>query len=297
MSVKSLGWMAMTMVLVAGWSVTQGEVPSSLRDMADTELEFARTAKAKGIRDSFLDFFAPDAIAFTPDVTSARDRLLKQESTPFSVNELLWEPRTGDVASSGEIGWLTGPSTFIDHASTDQSAHYGNYLSVWRKQPDGRWRVFIDVGASIPSEAEFAPGFTRMALPSRYGGQEDKTSAGRSLIEADRQLNARIASAGAPAAYAEVVVAGSRLHRPGSSPSVGPAAIGAWMEKNGAGLSTASTSGEASASGDLGYTYGKFEVKKTPPESGAYVRIWSRDAAGRWLLVADVIQPVRRPPA
>src|SRR6478672_5127764 len=225
---RSLGCMATAIVLVAGWSSAQDAVPATLRDMADTEREFARTARVKGIRDSFLDFFAADSIAFTPDVTSARDRLLKQEATPFSVNELLWEPRTGDVASSGEIGWLTGTSTFIDHASKDRSPHYGNYLSVWRQQSDGRWRVFIDVGTSIPSEASFAPGFTRMALPSRYAGQEDKTAAGRSLIEADRELNARIASGGAPAAYAEVVVAGSRLHRPGASPSVGPTAIAAW---------------------------------------------------------------------
>ena len=125
----------------------------------------------KGIRDSFLEFFAPDAIALTPDPVSARERLLAQEPTPFSVDELLWEPRTGDVAASGDIGWLTGPSTFINHSGADQTPRYGNYLSVWRKQPDGRWRVFIDVGTGLPAAATFAPGFTRTPLASRYVGQ------------------------------------------------------------------------------------------------------------------------------
>jgi len=276
---------------------TLDAIPPSLAAMADTEREFARTAKVKGIRDSFLEFFADDSIAFTPDVTSARERLLKQESMPFSVNELLWEPRTGDVAASGELGWLTGTSTFIDHSAKDPSPHYGNYLSVWRKQADGRWRVFIDVGTSLPSEAVFAPGFTRMPMPSRYAGKEDKATAGRNLLEADRRLNARLQADGAAAAYADVVVAGSRLHRPGGLPSVGPDAIAAWLKQHGAGFAAASTSAEAAASADFGYSYGKYEVKGERPESGAYVRLWGRDASGQWRLIADVTQPTRRPPA
>src|SRR6476646_4917325 len=203
---RSLGCMATAMVLVAGWSVAQDAVPSTLRDMADTEREFARTARVKGIRDSFLDFFAADSIAFTPDVTSARDRLLKQEATPFSVNELLWEPRTGDVAASGEIGWLTGPSTFIDHSTPDATPRYGNYLSVWRRQADGRWRVFIDVGTGLRAEATFAPGFTRMPFGARYTGKDGKAADEKSLLEADRGLNARAAQDGAARAYADQVV-------------------------------------------------------------------------------------------
>ena len=66
--------------------------------MADTERAFAKAATVKGWRDAFLDFFADDAIAFTPDVVPAKDGLRKQPSTPFSEAELVWEPRTGDVA-------------------------------------------------------------------------------------------------------------------------------------------------------------------------------------------------------
>ena len=103
------GWCAvMTLVpsaAVAG-PAAQDTVPPALLAMAETEREFARAAKVKGIRDSFLEFFAADSIAFTPDAVPARARLLEQTSTPFAVKELLWEPRTGDVAASGELGWL-----------------------------------------------------------------------------------------------------------------------------------------------------------------------------------------------
>jgi ketosteroid isomerase-like protein len=273
-------------------SVTaQDSIPPALQAMADTEREFATTARSKGIRDSFLEFFADDSIAFTPDPVPARERLLKQTPTPFSVNELLWEPRTGDVAASGEIGWLTGPSTFIDHSKPEATPRYGNYLSVWRKQPDGRWRVFIDVGTSLKAEAAFAPGFTRMPFAARYAGQEGKAASEKSLLEADRELDARISKEGAARAYADYTVGGTRLHRPGGPPSIGPQAITSWLEANAGDLTATSTAAECSAAGDLGYSYGKYDLKTPRVEAGAYVRVWTRDAGGRWFIVADVLQP------
>ena len=285
-----IGFLAMAWVLTR-MATAQDAAPAALIAMAETEREFARTARVKGVRDAFLDFFAADSIALTPDPVSARERLLKQEVTPFAVDELLWEPRAGDVAESGELGWLTGPSTYINHSGTDQAPRYGNYLSVWRKQADGKWRVFIDVGTGLPSEATFAPGFTRTPPGARYAGTEGKAAASASLLEADRRLNAQLAGDGAVKAYAGVVTAATRLHRPGGLPSVGPAAIANWLAANGAGLSAVSTTAESAASGDLGYSYGKYEAAAPKPQSGAYVRIWSRDAMGRWLVAADVTQP------
>ena len=51
----------------------QPDIPPALAAMADAEREFARTATIKGWRDAFLDFFADDAIAFTPEVRWRRN--------------------------------------------------------------------------------------------------------------------------------------------------------------------------------------------------------------------------------
>ena len=153
----------------------QLSIPPELEAMAATEREFAKAATAKGWRDAFLEFFADDAIAFTPDVVPAKDRLRKQPSTPFSEFELVWEPRTGDVSASGDLGWLTGPSTSINHKANpkapDAGPRHGCYLSVWRRQPDGRWRVIVDVGVDAPTPVAFPGGFTRSTIPTRFAGQ------------------------------------------------------------------------------------------------------------------------------
>jgi ketosteroid isomerase-like protein len=291
--IRYVTWAGSVMALVTGLLTAQA-IPPALVAMADTEREFARTATVKGWRDAFLDFFADDAIALTPEPTSAKDRLRKQPSTPSSELELVWEPRLGDVAASGDLGWLTGPSTSINHKATEKKPGHGCYLSIWRRQPDGIWRVFIDVGVGAPEPVPFAPGFTRMAVSERYLGKESKGSAGKSLATADRDLNARMATEGPARAFTSRLTPASRLHRPGFVPIVGTDAITAWMNAYASTGTATEGAAEAAAAGDFGYSYGRFDVKTPKPLSGAYVRIWNRDEAGRWWLMVDVAQPVRQ---
>ncbi len=268
----------------------QSSVPHDLGTLADTERAFAQAATQKGIRDSFLEYFADDAVAFNPAPISAKERLRSRPSRPFSEYELVWEPRTGDIAASGELGWLTGPSTFIDHTTPGAKPQHGNYLSVWRRQADGTWRVFVDIGSEPPQPVPFEPGFTRFPFPTRYGGGENQTAAAAALLRADKALNVQIAAAGSAKAYEEVTTSASRLHRSGFMPPIGTAAIGSWMMENAPAMTASTGAADAARSGDLGYSYGTYNVHAAQPQHGAYVRVWQRDAAGKWLVVADVVQ-------
>ena len=271
----------------AAFVTAQADIPPALQAMADTERAFAQACTQKGIRDSFLEYFAADSIAFNPAPLSAVERLRQRPARPFSEFELRWEPRTGDVSASGDLGWLTGPSTFIDHTTPGSAPQPGNYLSVWRRQPDGQWRVFIDQGNQPPQAVSFAPGFVRFDFPSRYTGHDSKAAATTSLERADRDLNAALAK-GAGAAYAGFTTDASRLHRNGFMPSIGRAAIEGWMKEHAASMKATTGAVEAAVSADLGYSYGTVDVP--PGKPAAYVRVWQRDGAGKWLVVADVIQ-------
>jgi ketosteroid isomerase-like protein len=280
-------------LLVTALVTAQGGVPPALAAMADTERAFAKAATVQGWRDAFLDFFADDAIALGNGVTAAKDGLRQQPSTPFSVLELVWEPRLGDVAASGELGWLTGPSTSINHAQKDATPRHGCYLSVWRKQADGTWRVFIDVGANAPEAVSFAPGFNRIAFGDRYTGTDGKDAAGKSLSAADRELNDQVVARGASAAFAARTTAASRIHRPGMAPLTGGDAIRRWLGEHATASTATAGAAEAAASGDFGFSYGTFDITAPKPQAGAYVRLWNRDRAGRWWLMVDVAQPSR----
>jgi ketosteroid isomerase-like protein len=287
---KQLIGFSVAVLSIAAIAQPPAQTSSALESLVSAERAFAKTATEKGIRDSFLEYFAEDSIAFNPAPISATARLRSRPGRPFSEYELRWEPRTGDIAASGELGWLTGPSTFIDHTSSTPTPQHGNYLSVWRRQQSGPWRVFIDVGSEPPQPVAFAPGFTRFPMASRYAGQEQKAAAAAALLDADRRLNSQIVAIGPSAAYAEVTSDNSRLHRSGFMPPIGPAAIRAWLDAHASGMSATVGAADAATSGDMGYSYGTYEVKTAAPQRGAYVRVWAREASGKWWLVADVMQ-------
>lgn len=281
---------AMAVLLCSAIGAAQADLPADLSAMVETEREFARTALVKGVRDAFLDFFSDDAIAFAPDPISAKERLRSRPAQPPSVQELKWEPRTGDVASSGDVGWLTGPAIFLNRAAARPAPQHSNYLSIWRKQPDGLWRVFIDLGIQVPEPVAYQPGFTRFPFANRYRGPEGRTAAAGALLAADRELNEDVSMSGSARAYTTRLTGTSRLNRNGSVPVVGREAIADWLAQNTPAFTARSTASDASTAGDLGYTYGTYEVRGEKAETGAYLRIWTREEGGRWWVVVDSTQ-------
>lgn len=267
----------------------EDDVTPALTALADAERAFAKAASRKGIRDSFLEFFADDAVALVPEPASWKERLRSRPSVPSTDHELLWEPRVGDIAASGELGWLTGPSTFTNRKENGQPQH-GNYLSVWRKQADGAWKVYLDIGSDSPAPVPFAKGFNRYAFGPRYAARESKAAAIASLLERDRALNARLAGEASSTAYAPFLSRLVRLHRNGMAAVIGRNPATQWLAANAPSLNATTNSAESARSGDLGYSYGTYAAKGSP-RKGSYARLWSRTAEGQWLIVTEVMSP------
>ncbi|HEV3139802.1 MAG TPA: hypothetical protein VGY57_04775, partial [Vicinamibacterales bacterium] len=138
--------------------------------MVEAERAFAKRAGEVGVRDSFLEFFADDAIRFAEAPGPAKTFFRGLASQPPSAVELTWAPRFGDVAASGEIGYLTGPATRIVHTDPPRPPASICYFSIWKKQPDGTFKVFIDQGIATPEPVDFPAGFTRAAASDRFTG-------------------------------------------------------------------------------------------------------------------------------
>src|SRR5688572_23439943 len=130
--------------------------PPALEGMAEAERAFARRAQEVSIQQSFIEFFADDAVSFRSDrPASAQEELRQRPVQPRDPNQLFWwEPRYGDVAASGELGWLTGPARF-GRKDDPKTLRHGNYASIWKRQPDGRFKVVIDIGSDPPAEVPF----------------------------------------------------------------------------------------------------------------------------------------------
>jgi ketosteroid isomerase-like protein len=272
-------------------AAAQEKAPSNaMAALVETERAFVVRAQQTNWRDAFLEYFAEGITGFDGEDIKAR---LRKRPAPPKELEFWWEPRYGDVAASGELGWLTGPvRTRLPQARGGQP-DFANYTSVWRRQPDGSYKVIEDVGISTPGIPTFAPGFTRAPVQSRYGGPERGETARRSLEAADRALTASLRRSQA-AGYAAAAAPYARLHRQRAMPIVGRDAIAAWARARPAWNSGETRLAVTADSGDLGYTRGAYSQAasfEAAAEAGHYLRIWSRDAAGQWQVVVDITQP------
>src|SRR6185503_11542885 len=82
----------------------------ALSSLVESERAFARTSLEKGIRDSFLAYFADDGIVFRPQPVAFKQFAAEHPLPAAAVQPALdWTPIWADVSSAGDLGYTTGP--------------------------------------------------------------------------------------------------------------------------------------------------------------------------------------------
>jgi ketosteroid isomerase-like protein len=79
--------------------------------------------------------------------------------------------------------------------------------------------------------------------------------------------------------------------RNGHRPALGPAAARAVLADGT--ITWRTIAGAVSSAGDLGYTYGAYELRSvaSSTESGSFLHIWRRSPNGSWRIVLDLLNP------
>ena len=266
------------------------ELPHALTQMIETEQAFAARALIVGWKTAFLEYFADASVSFAAGEAGLAKDQIEANPDPPKDHQLIWEPRYGDAAASGELGYLTGPSRNILPSRNNGRPRHGVYASVWKRQRDGTFRVVIDPGTDTPGAAPFAAGFTRAPIANRFTGDYDDSTP--PLAAADGILNSALRT-GQPAAYRGRLAPGVRFHRPNMLPVVGDRNVTRWLASQPAFSAADTRYSESARSGDLGYTWGSYTIgpARKPTQRGHYVRVWVRERNGQWKIALDVLQP------
>lgn len=110
-----------------------------------TEVDFAKFAEEKGVQTAFAAYLAEDAVLLPAngEPVQGRDAIVKFMGDGYT---LLWKPLRAEIAKSGEMGYTYGTSEtrFTDKDGKPQ-VRRGKYMSVWKKQKDGNWKVVVDM--------------------------------------------------------------------------------------------------------------------------------------------------------
>ena len=272
--------------------IQERDLPPAQAELVNTERAFAKLAVERGIRDSFIAYFADDGIGFGPHPYKVKETLSNRPAPPTrSPIVLNWAPVYGDIAEAGDLGWNTGPTVFEDTSPEKKPTRHGMFFSVWKKQRDGTWKVVIDLGGDTPAQVVplSAPFKTSYRGPSKRPtanvNVEQEIAA---LLKVERDLLADAKARSVEQAYKSRLSDDARVHRQNAMPLAGKDAVGGWLAQQTMTLSGEPIKADVARSGDLGYTYGSYELGGLKPEKGYYARVWKRDSKGQWRIEVDV---------
>lgn len=276
----------------------------ALASLVAAERAFARTSVERGIRDSFLAFFADDGINFQPHPTKTREAFLSAPPAPTvqAPITLNWEPVWADVSGAGDLGFTTGPYTLTDNSPQQRPTRHGYFFSIWKKQPGGDWKVVLDVGTQNPAPAPQPPAFhaARSSAAHVRGSRDAKRSReeGRAaLLELERTFLKETRARGFLKAFVAYLTDESRLHRQQQLPLIGSNAINRFLALKPPVAAWSPLFADIAESGDFGYVYGTYELKDNPAqasaiEKGYFVRVWKLGQGGKWKVALDLNSPL-----
>ncbi|MBV9732213.1 MAG: nuclear transport factor 2 family protein [Verrucomicrobia bacterium] len=248
---------------------TKADEPPVAQLVAQTERTFSARSAEIGIRDSFLEYFTDDAIRFGPEPHLARPDL--QRETSSNKVRLTWQPKIVRVASTGQLAVSTGP--YLLQTGSNKSSGY--YLSIWKRQDDGAWKVAADIGVSGPSMTRLADDFQSYPDPPDQGAAADLLAYEREQFSPDLDLDHIYRSIASPETVFE---------RDNQPLQTGQPEYAVFLYAQRTKRTKLSQAG-GSTSGNLGFTYG---TQSDETSNVGYLRVWVLRNS-RWSLMFDVV--------
>ena len=143
---------------------TQSQTPNPLTNttmnagkmlLYGLEARFAKDVLERG-GAGFAAWFADDGVALGNGAAPLIGKVAIVKSANWSPRDyqLTWTPTDAMMGPSGDMGYTWGH--FEGHSKDTQGnpvATSGRYITMWRKEPDGSWKVVLDAGANEPPEA------------------------------------------------------------------------------------------------------------------------------------------------
>src|SRR5947209_144945 len=273
--------------------------PSDLQSLVEAERAFARTALDKGIREAFIANLADDGVLFRPRAVAGKKWMEEHTSQP---GVLTWQPIFAFVSRAGDMGYTTGPWEYREKSVDDKPVAFGNFVTIWKKQSDGAWKVVLDLGTRNPQPQTPAPQIRLVeTLKDISSKQNTKTivylEAERAdLLKTENDFLKLLTTQNKLESFLSYLDANVRLFRMNAFPVVDKGATRGALEGKIETLTWQTTKADVSRSGDLGYTYGTYALKSgadlKQTESGNYMRIWRKQRDGKWRVVLDLLNPI-----
>ncbi|MEO8348727.1 MAG: DUF4440 domain-containing protein [Acidobacteriota bacterium] len=124
------------------------DLEATKRAIRIADLEMAKAVSDRNL-EKFNALVADDAVFFGRDVSRGREAVAKAWLALFTDPSMFlkWQPTEVHVSASGDLGYSIGTYERMSKDPTGRpTSATGTYVSIWRRQADGKWRAVLDIG-------------------------------------------------------------------------------------------------------------------------------------------------------
>jgi ketosteroid isomerase-like protein len=257
------------------------DLEKAVGSLIAAEKTYAKLAGEKGFRDASISVFADDAVIFTRNAVNGKKFWRDAKEDPV----LAWRPIFASISRSGELGYTTGPSEYRKSRDAQNPDAFGHFVTIWRKDAKGVWKVALDVGLDHPQPQE-AETEIRTDVPISPVLQPESASTGLDKLQSEFAESLRDDEADAIIDHASDYI---RVYRRGQLPAVGKRAAEKMLADEDAKTSRAPLGAGTSHPIDLAYEYGTYTSEShNTTQRGIYVCIWRLESDGGWKIALDL---------
>ena len=115
----------------------------------EADAAYSKAFEAKDV-EAVVGFFADDGLDLSPNapMLTGKEAIRKSASEMMAIPGLTlsWQPTKVEASRGGDLAYSIGTyqGTMSD-AKGKPVADRGKYVTVWRKGPDGKWKVLADI--------------------------------------------------------------------------------------------------------------------------------------------------------
>jgi ketosteroid isomerase-like protein len=123
--------------------------------LMEADAAFARAAEDLGAADAFHNYLSADALLLLPgEMPIKGNDAIKVHLLVNPPGVFVFRLREADASEEGSLGFTWG--TYECRPTEPQTSRnrFGKYLTIWKKQPDGSWKIQVHSQSSNPSPTE-----------------------------------------------------------------------------------------------------------------------------------------------
>ncbi|MDB4920189.1 hypothetical protein [Mucilaginibacter sp.] len=270
-------------------SIAQTTEPVNVNKVIDAEKSFNKLVERKGIKNAFLAVADPEGIVFKPDAVSITEFY---NNIDKQAGSLSWKPDFARISGNGDLAFSAGPYIY-QNGKTDDDKVFGDYVSIWRNDSEGKFKLLIDLGIQHPEPEKEALTDFRSPEPDKKVAPSKDPFNGKKIILATDELFNHSLTISTLATYKEFLSLEGHYYFPGFDPLTGREQVMKFIDNEGISISAQTVNGGRSTSNDLAYTYGKARIKKGSIVSNFnYVRIWELDKNHKWNVLLEAFSAI-----